>query len=153
MAVSELNQLWNSNHHCGVRWTSQWWHPVICSYSGDVLYHLPLDNMAAILANDIFKCIFLNENVRISIKISLKFVSKGSIDNKPALVLVMAWHRTGDKPLPEAMLTQFTDAYMGHQGKISLGMSKITTIFQVKCWYAIERKYSYFDRNLIDVCS
>ena len=36
--------------------------------------HLPLDKIAAILADDIFKCIFLNENVWISIKISLKFV-------------------------------------------------------------------------------
>ena len=50
------------------------------------------------------------------IKISLKFVPKGPIDNKSALVqvMVMAWHRTGDKPLPEPMRTQFTDAYMRH---------------------------------------
>ena len=68
--------------------------------------------MAAILADDIFKSNFLNENVRISIKISLKFVPKGPIDNKSTLVQVMAWRLTGDKPLPEPMLTQFTDAYM-----------------------------------------
>ena len=37
-------------------------------------------------ADDIFKCIFLNENVRISIKISLKFVPQGPINNIPALV-------------------------------------------------------------------
>ena len=37
-------------------------------------------------ADDIFKCIFMNENVRISIQISLKFVPKGPIDNNPALV-------------------------------------------------------------------
>ena len=37
-------------------------------------------------ADDIFKCIFLNENVWISIEISLKFVPKGPIDNIPALV-------------------------------------------------------------------
>ena len=36
--------------------------------------------------DDIFKCIFLNENVLISIKISLKFVPKGQINNIPALV-------------------------------------------------------------------
>ena len=70
--------------------------------------------MAAILADDNFKCIFANENDRIPIRISLKSVPRGPIDNKPALVQVMAWHRTGDKPLPEAMLTQFTDAYMRH---------------------------------------
>ena len=66
------------------------------------------------LADDNFKCIFLNEDDRIPIQISLKFVPRSPIDNKQALVQAMAWHRTGDKPLPELMLTQFTDAYMRH---------------------------------------
>ena len=78
------------------------------------LTHLPLDKMAAILADDNFRCIFLNENDRIPIRISLKFVPRSPIDNKPALVQVMAWRRIGDKPLPEPMLTQFTDVYMRH---------------------------------------
>ena len=68
--------------------------------------------MAAILADDIFKRIFLNENVRILTQISLKFVPKGPIDNKSALVRKMAWRQIGDKPLSEAILTRFTDAYM-----------------------------------------
>ena len=68
--------------------------------------------MAASLADDIFKCIFLNENENDRILISLKFVPMSPIDNKPALVQVMAWRRTGDKPVPEQMMTQFTDAYM-----------------------------------------
>ena len=42
--------------------------------------------MAAILADNVFKCIFMNENVQIPIKISLKFVPKGPINNIPALV-------------------------------------------------------------------
>ena len=70
--------------------------------------------MAAIVADDIFKCIFLNEYDRIQIQISLKFVPRGPIDNKPALVQVMAWRRTGDKPLPEPMLAQFPDVYTRH---------------------------------------
>ena len=45
------------------------------------LTHLPLDKMAAILADDIFKCIFMNENDRINIQIALKFVPDGPIDN------------------------------------------------------------------------
>ena len=69
------------------------------------LIHLPLDKMAAILADDNFKSILLNENDRIAIQISLKLVLKGPIDNKPALVQVMAWPRTGAKPLPEIMLS------------------------------------------------
>ena len=40
-------------------------------------------------ADNIFKCILLNENVWISIKISLKFVPKGLINNIPALVQIM----------------------------------------------------------------
>ena len=56
----------------------------------------------------------MNENDRIPICISLKFVLGSPIDNKPVLVQVMAWCRTGNKPLPEPMLTQFTDAYMRH---------------------------------------
>ena len=52
-------------------------------------------------ADNMFKCIFLNENLWIPIEISLKFVPKGSIDNIPALVQIMAWRRPGDKPLSE----------------------------------------------------
>ena len=55
-------------------------------------------------ADGIFKCIFLNENVWISIKISLKFVPKGPINNIPALVQIMAWRRPGDKPISEPMM-------------------------------------------------
>ena len=55
-------------------------------------------------ADDTFKRIFLNENVRITIKISLKFVLKGTINNIPALVQIMAWRRLGDKPLSEPMV-------------------------------------------------
>ena len=66
--------------------------------------------MAAILADYNFKCIFLNKNDRIPIWISLQFVPWSPIDNKPALGQVMAWSRTDDKPLPEPVLTQFTDS-------------------------------------------
>ena len=51
-----------------------------------------------LFADDTFKLIFLNENIIISIKISLKFVPKGPINNNPA------WRRPGDKPLSEPMM-------------------------------------------------
>ena len=89
-------------------------------------------------ADAIFKCVFLNGNVWILIKISLKFVLQGLINNNPALVQVMAWRRPGDKPLSEAMmvrlprhicvtrpqwvnqmLTQFTHSYMWHWVEMS----------------------------------
>ena len=58
------------------------------------LNSLPLDNMAAILADDIFKCIFINENDKISIPYSLKCVPGSPIDDNRALVQIMAWSRT-----------------------------------------------------------
>ena len=52
-----------------------------------------------------FKCIFLYKNVRILIKISPKFDPRCPINtNIPALVQIMAWHRTGNKPLSEPMM-------------------------------------------------
>ena len=50
------------------------------------LTHLPLDKMAAILADNILKRILLNEKVWFSINISLKFVPKCPIDNNKAFV-------------------------------------------------------------------
>ena len=59
-----------------------------------------------LFADDTHKRIFLNEDIRILIKISLKFVPNGFIINIPALVLIMAWRRPGDKPLSEPMLVR-----------------------------------------------
>ena len=70
--------------------------------------------MDAILTDNNVKCIFLNENDRIPIQISLKFIPSGPISNIPALVEIMPWRQTGDKPLSEPMLTPFIDAYMRH---------------------------------------
>ena len=57
-------------------------------------------------ADDIFKRIFVNENVWISITISLNLVPKGPINNILALVQIMAWRRPGDKPLSETMMVR-----------------------------------------------
>ena len=51
---------------------------------------------------------FANKKFCILIKISLKFVPKGSIDNNPTLVSIIAGHRICDKPLSEPKLTPFT---------------------------------------------
>ena len=80
----------------------------------DIQLISPLDKMAIIVADDMFKWIFFNEDSRIPIQISLKFVLKSPFDKKPALVQIMAWRRPGDKPLSDPILTQFTDAYMRH---------------------------------------
>ena len=57
-------------------------------------------------ADDIFKLFFFNENVWISIKISLIFVPKGPINNIPSLDQIMDWRRSGDKPLSEPMMVR-----------------------------------------------
>ena len=58
--------------------------------------------------DDIFKSIFLNKNVLISIKISLKFVPRCPINNIPALVQIMDWCRPGDNPLSEPMMVSLS---------------------------------------------
>ena len=51
--------------------------------------------MAAILGDDNFKCIFLNDSVSIVIRILQKFIPGSPVDNKPALVQVLARRWTG----------------------------------------------------------
>ena len=95
------------------RYLSQSW-PRLChhilSIGHNGLIHLPLDKMAANLADDTF----MNEKLGIFIWISLKFVNKVPIYNKSAFVQVMVLRQTGDKPLSEPLLTHFIDAYMWH---------------------------------------
>ena len=91
--------LHNTNHGC-------WW---LCDASSPIINHhgvnssLPGQN-GPHFAGDIFKCIFLNENVWIPINISLKFVLKCQIDDIPTLVWIMALCWPGDKPLTEPMM-------------------------------------------------
>ena len=76
-----------------------------CSYSGTVYINtLRPRKDGRHIADDIFTCIFFNENCCILIKFSLKYVPKGPIDNNPALVHIMAWCRLGDKSLSEPMM-------------------------------------------------
>ena len=129
----------NSPHKCQRRgglmfslicaWTKGW---VNIRYAGDVRRHLAHDDVIVMwwwafrinlsspgqndrhFAGDIFKYIFANEMFCIFIRISLKFVPKGPIDNNLTLFFLMAWRRIGDKSLSESMLTEFTDACMRH---------------------------------------
>ena len=89
-------------------------------------------------ADDTFKRIFLNENVRISIKISLKFVPKGPIDNNPALVQIMAWRRSGDKPLSEPMIVYW-------RIYASLGLNELTR------YYSRNNNKNCIDKNSISL--
>ena len=77
---------------CCVYWWFQW-----------LLTNWGRDKMATILQMK-FSNGFLNENVWISIKIPLNFAPKGSINNIPELVQIMAWYQWGNKPLSEPMM-------------------------------------------------
>ena len=71
-------------------------------------------------ADDTFKRIFLNENIRISVKISLKFVPKSPMDNIPALI----FSDNGLAPTRRQAIIysndgKFTDAYMHPSASMS----------------------------------
>ena len=55
-------------------------------------------------ADDIFKCILMNEKFSIFNGLPLNFEPKGPINNIPTLVQIMAWWRSGNKPLSEPMM-------------------------------------------------
>ena len=46
------------------------------------------------------------------IQMWLEFTPKGIVHNMSALVQIIAWHKTGNELLPQAMMTQFTDWYI-----------------------------------------
>ena len=70
------------------------------------VYHLRLTHWGRHFVEDAFKRIFSNENVRISIKISLKFIPKSPVNNIPALVQIRASRQTGDRPLSKPMMVR-----------------------------------------------
>ena len=79
---------------------------------------------------DTFKCIFLNENVWMSIQISLKFILKGPINNIPSLVQITAWGQQGDKPLSEHMMVRLQT----HMIYVSLGLNDLSYIIHYNTW-------------------
>ena len=86
--------------------------------------------------DDIFyKCIFLNENVWISIKISSKFVPSGQV-NIPSLIQIMTWRRPGDRPLSELMMI------------ISLTHISVTRPEWVNIWTGQPRFSTHMDNPL-----
>ena len=62
--------------------------------------------MASILRTAYSNVLSWMKIYKISIKILLKFVLKGSINNIWALVQTMAWYHPGDKPLIKPMMVR-----------------------------------------------
>ena len=93
-----FRNMWPSvDQACSV---SLWMHP------SDV-NTLRLGQNGCHFTDDIFQCIFLNKNVWVLLKNSLKFVPEVRIKNIPALVQIMTWRRPGDKLLSEPMMVGF----------------------------------------------
>ena len=87
---------------------------IIAGFLGNVCSKCPLIEIDHHIAGDTFSCILVNEKFCIVMKMSLKLVPMGPINNIPALVQIMAWCRLGAKSLSEPMPTRFIDAYMRH---------------------------------------
>ena len=135
LVFSNICELCNSNkvQWSGFRVSQKWWHGRISllvqlsitssSDNTDDVHLIIRGKMHMInshppgknghhFADNIFRCIFMNKEFCILIRITLEIVPKSPIDGNPALLQIMAWHHTGDKALSEPMLTWFTDAYM-----------------------------------------
>ena len=102
----------------GPLWGLQDKHRTVNSqYSVDYTFHtMRPEQNGRHFANHIFKSIFFDENYHSLIKISLKFVTKGPINNKS---LIVQFHWTGNKPLSAAMLTKVYDFIWWHLGVTS----------------------------------
>ena len=111
--------LWNTLKRCCTHNGYLLWVQCLASSFNGVNSY-PLGQNGCHFTDYIFKCIFMNEKFCVFIQISIKFVPKGSNDNKSLLVHVMAWHRIGSKPSPEPRQNSFTDKYMQHLGKMSI---------------------------------
>ena len=100
----EYRDMWmKCCHSCEQAFLARWIWPFLIWMKMQLNTLRPRQN-GRHFADDTFKHIFMNENVRFSINISLKFVPKGLINNIPELVQIMAWRRPGDKPLSEPMM-------------------------------------------------
>ena len=107
-----------------------------CQLHMSVINTMRLRQNGRHFADDIFKCIFLNENIRISIKISLKFVLKDPINNIPALVQIMARRRPGDKPLSEPMMVSLlTHICITRPQRVKAVLMSDETSNAVQCHY------------------
>ena len=73
----------------------------------NLFYTMRLRQNGYHFAHNTFKRIFLNENVKISFNMSLKFVPKSPVNNILALVHIMAWRQPRDNPLSKQMLVRW----------------------------------------------
>ena len=95
-----------------------------------------------------FNCIFLNERFCMFITVSLKYVPNGATDNKLELVHVMTWHREGDKPLYESVMTIYV--HLTAKGAYSLlGLNMLTTTKDCRLKWPFSATYTLKTGDLL----
>ena len=87
--------------------------------------------------NDIFKRIFFNEKILISIEISLEFVPKSSTNNKLALVHIMTWRWTNGGPVWWRIHVSLGLNELRWLAELALTLWHVNSCIHVKWWDAI----------------
>ena len=96
------------------------------------------------LADNIFKCIFLNENVLLAIKISLEFIPIESIS---ALGQIMAWHRPGASHYLNLCCVVYSRIHA------SLGLNELMVVLRyVHCVTRFEWTWIYRNCRRFTIC-
>ena len=86
------------------------------------------------------------------LNLSLKFAPKGSINNIPAQVQIMAWRRSGDKPLSEPMIVSLLTHICVTRPRLDNFSRVITTnvcTWQCSCRVIPERLLRVVGRNSV----
>ena len=81
------------------------------------IWHTSRQQLGRHFAEDIIKCIFLNENMYILFDTAIAIWPQVPINNTPALDEIMTRHRTGDKPSTKPIMVMLTDAYGASLGQ------------------------------------
>ena len=86
----------------------------LCAYSS--VYVIPTNYRLDKMADMLQMTFSLTKVFLFCFKVQWMLFTMVQIDTKPVFASAMSWHYIGNKPLPELMLTSFTDAYMSRRG-------------------------------------
>ena len=90
--------------------------------------------MAIVLQITFSSSFFMKTVIFFFIKIALKYVPNGPINNDPVLVQIMAWHKTGNKPLSEPMMAYLEThiCIIGSDELIHCGLSGLIMLYDAE---------------------
>ena len=113
------------------------------------LLHHPPEQNGRHFADYIFKRIFTNEKLCIIIRISLKFVPKGLINNKAAFIQIMAWHRIGRKTLKHSRAKSRFFKFLWHILRTTHRHSVVSTFYSQVRWILTILESVLYKRHII----